>query len=190
MRTLSDLTNEQLMELIEEIKKKNGGETDAKNWSHEDIERLLDLTNRGRQLEELDREVEADRGEQTAEENKAVAEEEKPEIPEPVAESKFKFVEEPSEKSIEDELDDDEFEAESLENAVKFLSEEKTDDNENVKAFDIAKEHESTDGDERLKSIMNDVAPAKKEKKLGSAKKGFSSLAQKIKNSGEKFKKT
>ena len=187
MRTLSDLTNEQLMELIEEIKKKNGGETDAKNWSHEDIERLLDLTNRGRQLEELDREVEADRGEQTAEENEAVAEEEKPEIPEPVAESKFKFVEEPSEQNIEDELDDDEFEAESLENAVKFLSGEKTDDNENVKAFDIAKEHESTDGDERLKSIMNDVAPAKKEKKFGSAKKGFSSLAQKIKNSGEKF---
>lgn len=92
MRTLSDLTNEQLMELIEEIKKKNGGETDAKNWSHEDIERLLDLTNRGRQLEELDREVEADRGEQTAEENEAVTEEEKPEIPEPVAESKFKLL--------------------------------------------------------------------------------------------------
>ena len=129
MRTLSDLTNEQLMELIEEIKKKNGGETDAKNWSHEDIERLLDLTNRGRQLEELDREVEADRKEQTAEENEAVAEEEKPEISEPVAESKFKFVEEPSEQSVEDELDDDEFEAESLENAVKFLSGEKTDDN-------------------------------------------------------------
>mgnify|MGYP007076313318 CR=1 FL=1 len=43
---MSDLTNEQLMELIEEIKKKNGGETDAKNWSHEDIERLLELTER------------------------------------------------------------------------------------------------------------------------------------------------
>ena len=59
MRTLSDLTNEQLMELIEEIKKKNGGETDAKNWSHEDIERLLDLTNRGRQLLILPRSMKA-----------------------------------------------------------------------------------------------------------------------------------
>mgnify|MGYP007060562607 FL=1 len=47
MRSLSDLTNEQLMELIEEIKKKNGGETDAKNWSHEDIERLRELTDSG-----------------------------------------------------------------------------------------------------------------------------------------------
>ena len=61
MRSLSDLTNEQLMELIEEIKKKNGGETDAKNWSHEDIERLLELTDRGKQLEELDRETESPR---------------------------------------------------------------------------------------------------------------------------------
>lgn len=66
MRSLSDLTNEQLMELIEEIKKKNGGETDAKNWSHEDIERLLELTDRGKQLEELDRERDGVPEEQSA----------------------------------------------------------------------------------------------------------------------------
>ena len=32
------------MELIESIKEKNGGETNARNWSKEDIDRLLELT--------------------------------------------------------------------------------------------------------------------------------------------------
>lgn len=54
MRTLSELNNEQLMELIESIKKKNGGETNARNWSKEDIDRLLELTDRGKQLERLE----------------------------------------------------------------------------------------------------------------------------------------
>ena len=174
MRSLSDLTNEQLMELIEEIKKKNGGETDAKNWSHEDIERLLELTDRGKQLEELDRERDGVPEEQSAsneefsesEAEPTVEETEEPdEVQAKDAEEAEIVIEGQTGQSVDSEIDDDEFEAESLENAVKFLSGEmKTEKEENIKSFDISEEHENTDGDDRLKSIMTDVAPIKEEK--------------------------
>ena len=54
MRSLSELSNEQLIEIIEDIQKKNGGETNARNWSKDDIDRLLELTDRGRKLEDID----------------------------------------------------------------------------------------------------------------------------------------
>ena len=143
MRSLSDLTNEQLMELIEEIKKKNGGETDAKNWSHEDIERLLELTDRGKQLEELDRERDGVPEEQSAsneefsesEAEPTVEETEEPdEVQAKDAEEAEIVIEGQTGQSVDGEIDDDEFEAESLENAVKFLSGEmKTEKEENIK---------------------------------------------------------
>ena len=46
------------MALIEETIAKNGGDTDSRNWSKEDVDRLLELTDRGKQLEQLDRETE------------------------------------------------------------------------------------------------------------------------------------
>lgn len=197
MRSLSDLTNEQLMELIEEIKKKNGGETDAKNWSHEDIERLLELTDRGKQLEELDRERDGVPEEQSAsnedfsesEAEPTVEETEEPdEVQTKDAEEAEIVIEGQTGQSVDGEIDDDEFEAESLENAVKFLSGEmKTEKEESIKPFDISEEHENTDGDDRLKSIMTDVAPLKEEEAVASAKKSLSEFAKKIKISGKKI---
>ena len=156
MRSLSDLTNEQLMELIEEIKKKNGGETDAKNWSHEDIERLLELTDRGKQLEELDRERDGVPEEQSAsneefsesEAEPTVEETEEPdEVQAKDAEEAEIVIEGQTGQSVDSEIDDDEFEAESLENAVKFLSGEmKTEKEENIKPFDISEEIRKSDG--------------------------------------------
>ena len=188
MTTLSDLTNEQLMELIEEIKKKNGGETNARNWSHEDIDRLLELTDKGRQLEELDRETDenADKTDTDAvndsEEEKDISDKEDSE-----KSSKFKFVEKTNEPALTEESDD-EFEAESLENAVKYLSgETEAEQDEDIKVFDIAESHESVDKNEKLASIMNDVAPERSEKKSAAAKKGLKSFAEKIKSTGEKF---
>ena len=72
---MSELTNEQLLELIESIKEKNGGETNARNWSKEDIDRLLELTDRGKQLEELDRETETEENSVPAPEIEKTAEE-------------------------------------------------------------------------------------------------------------------
>ncbi len=189
MRALSDLTNEQLMELIEKIKEKNGGESDAKNWPQEDIERLLELTNRGKQLEELDREVEKTSDEQApVDDEPETAAEVEQEQPEPVENTESEAEEMPEQQTAENELDDDDFEAESLENAVKFLTGElQPQKDESRKAIEISETHESTDGDDRLRSIMNDVAPAKKESALASAKKSFSSLTKKIKSSGAKL---
>ena len=185
------------MELIEEIKKKNGGETDAKNWSHEDIERLLELTDRGKQLEELDRERDGVPEEQSvsneefseSEAEPTVEETEEPdEIQAKDAEEAEIVIEGQTGQSVDGEIDDDEFEAESLENAVKFLSGEmKTEKEENIKPFDISEEHENTDGDDRLKSIMTDVAPIKEEKAVASVKKSLSEFAKKIKISGKKI---
>ena len=185
------------MELIEEIKKKNGGETDAKNWSHEDIERLLELTDRGKQLEELDRERDGVPEEQftsnedfsESEAEPTVEETEEPdEVQAKDAEEAEIVIEGQTGQSVDGEIDDDEFEAESLENAVKFLSGEmKTEKEENIKPFDISEEHENTDGDDRLKSIMTDVAPIKEEKAVASAKKSLSEFAKKIKISGKKI---
>ena len=130
------------MELIEEIKKKNGGETDAKNWSHEDIERLLELTDRGKQLEELDRERDGVLEEQSAsyeefsesEAEPTVEETEEPdEVQAKDAEEAEIVIEGQTGQSVDGEIDDDEFEAKSLENAVKFLSGEmKTEKEENI----------------------------------------------------------
>lgn len=189
MRTLSDLTNEQLMALIEETIAKNGGDTDARNWSKDDIDRLLELTDRGKQLEELDREengeLDDDKpAEQNDEPDVVEKTEEEPE-PETEEQTESEPAEEPKEQTAPDELDDDEFEEKSLENAVKFLSGE-VEPESDMKTFDIAEEHEST-SDDRLKSIMTDVAPTKKEKPIESAKKSFSAFASKIKKSGEKF---
>lgn len=152
------------MELIESIKEKNGGETNARNWSKEDIDRLLELTDRGKQLEELEHNEDENKAEE-----KVVSEENSNDYAEPETQ----------------EISDGESDDEELDDAVKFLTEEGKDDSD-VKTFDIAQEHEE-ETDERLRSIMNDTAPKKKKKALGSAKKGFSSLVKKIKNSGEKF---
>lgn len=152
------------MELIESIKEKNGGETNARNWSKEDIDRLLELTDRGKQLEELELNEDENKTEE-----KVVSEENSNDYAEPEAQ----------------EISDGESDDEELDDAVKFLTEEEKDDID-VKTFDIAQEHEE-ETDERLRSIMNDTAPKKKKKALGSAKKSFSSFVKKIKNSGEKF---
>lgn len=185
------------MELIEEIKKKNGGETNAKNWSHEDIERLLELTDRGKQLEELDRERDGVPEEQSASNEDFSESEAEPTVEETEepdegqakdAEEAEIVIEGQTGQSVDGEIDDDEFEAESLENAVKFLSGEmKTEKEENIKPFDISEEHENTDGDDRLKSIMTDVAPLKEENAVASAKKSLSEFAKKIKISGKKI---
>lgn len=79
MIALSELNNEQLMALIDDILQKNGGETDAKNWSKEDIDRLLELTDRGEQLKELEA-AEAQASEATIEELDENAEEEETKI--------------------------------------------------------------------------------------------------------------
>ena len=161
MRSLSELTNEQLLELIESIKEKNGGETNARNWSKEDIDRLLELTDRGKQLEELDRETETEENSVPAPEIEKTAEEE------PVAENN------------DVEVDEDE-------EAFPLPVTDKKDE-EDIKIFDISEEHEASENNERLKSIMNDEAPKNKENILTTTKKSFSSLAEKIKKSGEKL---
>jgi len=74
------------MELIESIKEKNGGETNARNWSKEDIDRLLELTDRGKQLEEL----ELNEDENEAEEK--VVSEEPPAATEALSEFIFPFI--------------------------------------------------------------------------------------------------
>lgn len=177
------------MALIEETIAKNGGDTDARNWSKDDIDRLLELTDRGKQLEELDREkngeLDDDKpAEQNDEPDVVEKTEEEPEL-ETEEQTESESAEEPKEQTVPDELDDDEFEEKSLENAMRFLSGE-VEPESDMKTFDIAEEHEST-SDDRLKSIMTDVAPAKKEKPIESAKKSFSAFASKIKKSGKKF---
>ena len=160
MRSLSELTNEELLELIESIKEKNGGETNARNWSKEDIDRLLELTDRGKQLEELDNNT-----------------------PEHIEEALQEEAEPVDENYGEDEaelLPDEEAES------IIFEETEKASD-EDIKIFDISEEHEAADNNERLKSIMNDEAPKRKENILDSTKKSFSSLAEKIKKSSGKL---
>ena len=160
MRSLSELTNEELLELIESIKEKNGGETNARNWSKEDIDRLLELTDRGKQLEELDNNT-----------------------PEHIEEALQEEAEPVDENYGEDEaelLPDEEAES------IIFEETEKASD-EDIKIFDISEEHEAADNNERLKSIMNDEAPKRKENIFDSTKKSFSSLAEKIKKSGGKL---
>ena len=158
---MSELTNEQLLELIESIKEKNGGETNARNWSKEDIDRLLELTDRGKQLEELDRETETEENSVPAPEIEKTAEEDA------VAENN------------DVEVDEDE-------EAFPLPVTDKKDE-EDIKIFDISEEHEASENNERLKSIMNDEAPKNKENILTTTKKSFSSLAEKIKKSGEKL---
>lgn len=143
MRTLSELNNEQLMELIESIKEKNGGETNARNWSKEDIDRLLELTDRGKQLEKLEDDQEPV---------------EKPEETPTAEEPETAVAEEPETKAVEE-----------------------------PHVFDISEEHEDVDADEKLRDIMNGVAEPKKENPLGSLKKTFTSLAEKVKDGGKKL---
>ena len=183
MRTLSDLTNEQLMALIEETIAKNGGDTDSRNWSKEDVDRLLELTDRGKQLEQLDRETE------TADENSSVKSADENVTAEavlPEEKHEQEIFEEPKEEQLEIESDD--FEEELLEDAVRFLSDDaQPEEDKDVKVFDISEAHDAPDDNDKLKSIMTEAAPVKKEKAFDSVKKGFSAFADKIKKSGESF---
>lgn len=164
MISLSELNNEQLMKLIDDILQKNGGETDAKNWSQEDIDRLLELTDRGKQLRELGNGM-------PAEETVAQAEEEPSE---------------PAEEQIpvEDEEAEEAFELEEIEEE-NDVDENENENDESVDVIDIAKEPAAAESDERVRSIMEDEAAEKKETVAEIIKKKRTTIFAKIKNSGK-----
>lgn len=169
MRALSELSNSQLLELIESIKEKNGGETNARNWSKEDIDRLLELTDRGQRLGEIEHE------------------------PETVDEEILKT--DVALSQPESEAESVDFEALEQKAEPSAVAKEST---ETVGVLDISEPPEKQPEDARLKSIMNDEAPVKRkphfEKNLfgsvfGKIKKsgeGLLSLLKKISEESEK----
>lgn len=166
MISLSELNSEQLMKLIDDILQKNGGETDAKNWSQEDIDRLLELTDRGRQLRELGNGM-------PGEEAVAQTEEE---------------TSEPTEEQIPVEAEETEETSEAEEIEEKNNVDENENENENdesVEVTDIAEEPAAAESDERVRSIMEDEAAEKKETVAEIIKKKRTTIFAKIKEFGK-----
>lgn len=164
MISLSELNNEQLMKLIDDILQKNGGETDAKNWSQEDIDRLLELTDRGKQLRELGNGMPAEEAvAQTEEETSEPTEEQIP---------------------VEDEEAEEAFELEEIEEE-NDVDENENENDESVDVIDIAKEPAAAESDERVRSIMEDETAEKKETVAEIIKKKRTTIFAKIKNSGK-----
>lgn len=168
------------MELIESIKEKNGGETNARNWSKEDIDRLLELTDKGKQLEKLETQTNSEEEvfEEKADENAVEKTEEKSSVS---AEENDAF-----QNDLPNEETDEQFEEEAMAEAVKFLTEEKESKEESETiAFDMADEHDYSEENEKLKNIMDGEIDKSKEK-FGS-KKRFPLIVKKIKKTGKKF---
>lgn len=157
MRTLSELSNSQLLELIESIKEKNGGETNARNWSKEDIDRLLELTDRGRQLEQIDQAP------------KKVDEALQAEVPDTQNEA---------------ETGDVKIFAESSDRTMCSAVDKSAEDDT---ALDISVSCEEKNEDDLLKAIMNDEAPIKKKSSFFQKKSGGSLLEKIKKTGGSFF---
>lgn len=154
------------MALIDDILQKNGGETDAKNWSREDIDRLLELTDRGEQLKTLD--VDELAGEKTA-----VTDEVEPET---VRTAETAEADEATEAATE--TDD----TESTETGSETANEKP--------ALDIAEEHQSTETDELLRSLMEDEAAEENNSVSDIIKKKKTTLLVRIKRSGKNIFKS
>lgn len=162
MNDLSDVTNEELKELIERIHEIGDIDVDTiRQWSREDIERLLNAAHRKTENETVSAEVEI------AEELDAEPAEEF------VAEAETE-PEEPVEESVDIQLEESRKDATIVFESLGDFSEEPV---------------ETYKPDERIKDIMNGEAEEKKDFKsvLKNAKGKFSAFAKGLKKSSEKL---
>ena len=185
MNRLSDVTNEELREILDLIKRKTNRDIDGetvRKWSRENIDRLLELTRREAAEETENAEPQET---QPAEESIYTAEESFEGIPEVEEEQEEvsiyikpdSFIENPAEETDEDE------------------SEEENDDSDMKTVLDISEKAEDEVSDEasgeRIKKLMDGGEAERKNVDvssiLGETKGKFSSVAQKLKKTAKKI---